>query len=518
VVVSAKFGGEFKIMQTMQKSTETSIDSFAQQSTLNCMKMFSRSFSASLNLLVLQNNNKKTSSKNSKAKLTDKKDRQQAKRKKSEYSSTYLSIKGGSQEVAAIVANLNQPDFSDTFGEWLKTVRDYPKAFDFKYESIVSVLDINVQTLFSYTGERERRVCTEYAKKSNCKFGFTIAEFEQSWRKKLNALKFAITVYLKEPSGLTATKFFIEKGSSECRFTILNYISPFWSELVKGEQEFHLTLNFDSNEPIEANHGLKGEFYFKNSDEIYFMKKEEFWLAKRKGDSYSHQSAKLLSEPFKTAAVNKNLINLFGLVLEYNEKDATVTVANYADALVQFSRSIDCNFELANLTQNPYILYKPRYSGGYFKRDRSSDWEDSVRLVYKRDVMFGRKCRHTHKNLVLSTKLIKNLDPFWVKLWNRVIGVVDYVDPIQAVLRTWHLKFAVLPCQLKWSNNLIMILPRDDKQDGKCLRFTAATEGELFVVIATTPSDQSTWYTFQITTKGVIFYRVGKQLWNKSLV
>ena len=107
----------------------------------------------------------------------------------------------------------------------------------------------------------------------------------------------------------------------------------------------------------------------------------------------------------------------------------------------------------------------------------------------------------------MSTKNLKNLEPFWIKLWQKVVGVVDYVDPIQAVLRTWDLKYAVLPCQLKWSNNLMMVLSKE-QESGKCLKFTAATEGELFVVIATTPSDQDTWYIFQITTKGVIFYKV----------
>jgi len=36
-------------------------------------------------------------------------------------------VKGGSQEVAAIVANLNQPDFAETFIGWLKSVSRYPR-------------------------------------------------------------------------------------------------------------------------------------------------------------------------------------------------------------------------------------------------------------------------------------------------------------------------------------------------------------------------------------------------------
>jgi hypothetical protein len=58
VVVSAKFGGEFKIVNTMKKNQITSLDTFAKQSTLNCLKMFSRSFSSSLNLILLKKSKK----------------------------------------------------------------------------------------------------------------------------------------------------------------------------------------------------------------------------------------------------------------------------------------------------------------------------------------------------------------------------------------------------------------------------------------------------------------------------
>jgi hypothetical protein len=167
----------------------------------------------------------------------------------SEYASTYISVKGGSQQVATVVANMNQPDFSDTFISWLQTVHKYPRAFDFKYESIVSLLDIDVKTLFAFTGEKEKRICTDFSKKI-CKFGFTVDEFAESWQNKLRALQFAITVYLKEPNGLITSKFFIKRGDSECRFNILNYIPPKWEEIVKGDEEFHITFKLASDELV----------------------------------------------------------------------------------------------------------------------------------------------------------------------------------------------------------------------------------------------------------------------------
>ena len=428
----------------------------------------------------------------------------------SEYSSTYISVKGGSQEVAAIVANMNQPDFSDSFIGWLQTVNKYPRAFDFKYESIVSILDINIPSLFAQQVEKERKICMDYAK-NNCKFGFTIEEFEASWNRKLAALKFAITIYLKEPNGLSQTKFFIEKGNSDCRFNILNYLSPFWDEIVGSDKEFHITFNLITDE--DRTNSTINEYYIAKNDEIYFMKREDFWLAKRKGEVYTYKSAKLLKEPFKSSNFT-NLINIFGLVLQYNEKDATISVVNMTKVLNKYSEMQDCQFEIKGIdnqtAENRTVFIKlvsHSSTSHSFKRNNLIDsYQSYSRVITKRQNKIKR-CKKLYKNLLMSTKNLKNLEPFWIKLWQKVVGVVDYVDPIQAVLRTWDLKYAVLPCQLKWSNNLMMVLSKE-QESGKCLKFTAATEGELFVVIATTPSDQDTWYIFQITTKGVIFYKV----------
>lgn len=212
----------------------------------------------------------------------------------------------------------------------------------------------------------------------------------------------------------------------------------------------------------------------------------------------------MLVEPFlSTSSIfGDKLLNIFGLVVVYNEKDSTLSVANLSQALEAYSELIQCNFEVKLSKQNNLSVVYHAVSE-YGKREM---------FPSLREINTAKKCKHTYKNLKMSLKRIKNGKPYWVGLWNRVVGVVGYVDPIQAVIRTWNVKFAVLPCELKWSNNLIMILPRfkinQTRIDGKCLRFTAATEGELFVVVASTPSDQNSWYVFQITTKGVVFYRV----------
>jgi len=61
------------------------------------------------------------------------------------------------------------------------------------------------------------------------------------------------------------------------------------------------------------------------------------------------------------------------------------------------------------------------------------------------------------------------------------------------------------PCNVKWSNAL-----RFDPTDsnGKCLHFTAITEGSLFVAFSALPKDTSSWYYTEITPEKVAIYKV----------
>ena len=405
-------------------------------------------------------------------------------------------MKGGSQEVAAIVANMNQPDFSDTFIEWLRTVSTYPKAYDFQYESVVSILNIDVKTLFTYTGGIDGKLCVEIDS-NKCEFGTTLDQFEEIWSAKLRALKLAITMYLKEKNGLLMTKFFIEKGDNDCRFNILNYLSPYWSEISAGGQEYRITFIYNIDSETKnfniSNHNHV-EFKLSKNDEIIFMKREDFWLARHSNERFSYHSLKILNEPFKS--LNRSFINVFGLILEYKESDATVFVVDMDNLMEAFSFKTGC-------------IFKQRQSANeFYFQDGLEDDEFDNEIIKKRFVLESNlaKCQNILKIINMNIGGIQNYSPFYKKLWGKMVGVVDYVDPIQAVVRTWDLPFAVLPCRLKWSNNLMMVLSKNDA--GKCLKFTAATDGEVFIVIASTPSNQKTWYTVQITTRGVILYRV----------
>ena len=61
-----------------------------------------------------------------------------------------------------------------------------------------------------------------------------------------------------------------------------------------------------------------------------------------------------------------------------------------------------------------------------------------------------------------------------------------------------------LPCNVKWSNALRF----DPGGEGRCLHFTAATKGTVFVIFSVIPKDKDTWYYVQISPYGVGIFKV----------
>ncbi|XP_078598221.1 uncharacterized protein LOC144874190 [Branchiostoma floridae x Branchiostoma japonicum] len=60
-----------------------------------------------------------------------------------------------------------------------------------------------------------------------------------------------------------------------------------------------------------------------------------------------------------------------------------------------------------------------------------------------------------------------------------------------------------VPCNVKWSNAHRL----DPTTGGKCIHFTAASEGDIFVVFAGIPQKHETWLYVQISPEGVALYK-----------
>ena len=97
----------------------------------------------------------------------------------------------------------------------------------------------------------------------------------------------------------------------------------------------------------------------------------------------------------------------------------------------------------------------------------------------------------------LSTDL-KGIPLAWVELVNRAARVSKRTG-VSATITTW------LPCYAEWSNILRMDL--EDMQ-GKCLHFTAASSGTVYVVFSASPKNVDARYVVEISSKKVVIFKV----------
>ncbi|XP_078357305.1 uncharacterized protein LOC144642195 [Oculina patagonica] len=62
--------------------------------------------------------------------------------------STAIEAKGGSQDIASILSDVYAPTFKTEFKEWLKSIPQYPKAFKFQMSSISDLVNFRANDLF----------------------------------------------------------------------------------------------------------------------------------------------------------------------------------------------------------------------------------------------------------------------------------------------------------------------------------------------------------------------------------
>ena len=69
-------------------------------------------------------------------------------RKQAKTSSTTILAMGGSQQIAAILSDAYSPTFKNEFKDWLASIPQYPKPFEFQMAPITSLLNFRLRDLF----------------------------------------------------------------------------------------------------------------------------------------------------------------------------------------------------------------------------------------------------------------------------------------------------------------------------------------------------------------------------------
>ena len=134
--------------------------------------------------------------------------------------------------------------------------------------------------------------------------------------------------------------------------------------------------------------------------------------------------------------------------------------------------------------------------------------ETSGDLVYKE----VGKDLESHSSLLNIKEMIRiENSQHWDQngiLRNMKIAKASYVNVLQGIAKATNLKYFIIPCNLDWSSANSRHFAISLKH-GKCLRFIASSYGDIFVVFATNPNNQNTWYYLQISSYGVTLYRAG---------
>ena len=338
------------------------------------------------------------------------------------YGSTTFEIEGGNPEIAAAIFDAFSPSFKTDFKNWLESVPEYARPFDFKLGDITELLNFNVQSLFGDACS----ACFAYKKATNnaqCEINVNItyncSEIkvkERQLTKQRWSLQRAIEVYMKE-GPIPVYDVHIPSGRKDCEMDSvssfgLSRLIPTWKELKSDASEIRIV--FDMKRSIPGIVSAQEILQIKYLNNKWFVVRNERIR---------------LFDSFPEIDTNATNVNVRGLVMTYDETTGLFEV------------------DLNN---------KPPNAG---------DWLQGI------------------------------------------VARAEYINPLKAAKeRNQESDVRMIPCVYRWSN-IHRFNPLDE---GSCVRFTASSAGNIYVLLAVIPSDSNTWYYLVITPHGVALYKALK--------
>eukprot|EP00058_Branchiostoma_floridae_P004870 XP_002590358.1 hypothetical protein BRAFLDRAFT_76619 [Branchiostoma floridae] len=453
-ITSAKFGRQLKIIKTREASVTDSQESFAKAAQSDFHKLFSTysaqqtqtksssfwhdSESTEESSSSSGQGNSETSSEDA---LSEK-----AALSQTQYSNEVMEVQGGDQKIAAAITEFYTTSFGNSLKDWLESIEEFPKAFEFRMLPITDLLDMNYDSFFPHGvvdfgcfGRKtlsEDEVGRKYYVEDTTDGNVTTSEirycdFEEkddltrALTERRLALKRAIAVYLEEGPFLTSD-FQIPAGKPGCETAELAVLeestagAPSWQEMMSG-QEFKVVFNMPYNIP----HLLTARAVLN----LKYRSKSHSWLTIRPGSTPNEFDAHKNGD---SGDITQHKVSVGGLVMTYDENTGTFTV--------------------------------------------------------------------TQDDFDASSAVIQNL-PAWVN--GMVVARAEYKSLLEQLSHQQSSTKGQMPCNLQWSNALRI----DPTDGGKCIHFTAASKGDIFVVFSGVPEDHETWVTVEISTSGVAVYK-----------
>ncbi|XP_078577686.1 uncharacterized protein LOC144862773 [Branchiostoma floridae x Branchiostoma japonicum] len=452
-ITSAKFGGQLKIIKTKEITEEISEESFSQAAQSDFKKLLS-TYSAQqtqtkssswFHSHETKNERQSASGEQSQDTTSETSTEELASRNRMEFSNEVLKAQGGSQRISAAITEFYTTSFGNLLKEWLESINEFPKAFEFTMQPLPDLLNMNLDSLFPSgitdygcfgsslsTDSAGRRYYTQEVPIANststtteiryCDFAAQ-EDMQLAMDNRRLALERAIAVYLEEGPILTSD-FAVQAGEPGCETAELalldgaNAGAPSWEYMISG-QEFTVIFDMPNNIPnlLTAKASVDVKFVYNR------------WLTVRRGRTPHLYDG---HDNGNSGDVSWKKISVGGLVMSYEEDSGLLTVSQ-------------------------------------------DDFDASSAAIY--DV------------------------PAWVN--GMTIARVEFKSLLEQLSQQSTETRGDMPCNLKWSNSHRM----DPTAGGRCIHFTAASEGDIFVVFAGIPHQHETWLYIEISPKAVAIYK-----------
>ncbi|KAI8520941.1 hypothetical protein Bbelb_006950, partial [Branchiostoma belcheri] len=460
-ITSAKFGGQLKIIKTKAVTEDVSQQSFSQAAQTDFKKLLATytaqqtqtKSSSWFHEHETKNEQARSSGEQTQDTTSEASVEEQASRSRMEYSNEVLKAQGGSQRISAAITEFYTTSFGTLLKAWLESINEFPKAFD-------TTLQTDEHGRKFYTQEVPIANSTSTTTEVRyCDFAAQ-ADLEAALSNRRLSLQRANAVYLEEGSFLFSD-FSVPAGEPGCETAELalleeeNAGAPTWQYMTSG-QEFTVIFDMPGNIPnfLTAKASLDVKFVFNR------------WLTVRKG--------------FAPHLYDGHDNGYSGDVTRNKVRSLHTLPSN-------------CHRTL-NLNCYTYHGHDNGYSGDVTRNKISVG---GLVMSYEED---SGLLSLSHDDFVASSAVIPDL-PEWAN--GMTVARAEYKSLLARLSQRSTNTRGDMPCNLKWSNSHRI----DPSRGGRCIHFTAASEGDMYVVFAGIPRQHETWIYLEISPKGVAIYK-----------
>ncbi|XP_078617063.1 uncharacterized protein LOC144885162 [Branchiostoma floridae x Branchiostoma japonicum] len=463
-IKSAKFGGQLKIMKTKEATKDLSMSEFATRAEAD-WKMTMSTFSAQASQSKSSSwwhehessEGDKASSGYAKTGSKSEADRNQKTEALSqEYSNERILVQGGDQQIAAAITEMYTTALTTELKDWLESIKDNPKPFSFVLRLVSDLLNIPFDTLFP-AGE------VDYG----C-LGKKSLKIEESTGRKYYKLK----TTKASVGNRTASNGSETETISEIRFCDFADRKALEDSMTKKR----LALERAVTVYLEEGRILSSDFLLPAGEAGC----ETATLAYIQGSKSGVPTWKEMIGGQEFTVIFDMPYDIPGIV--------------QAQEVLQL-KFIDHVWFTTRKGSVPH-LYDGYENGGSNDAKGTKVSVHGLVMTYieERGVFIV-----TDDDFKASAAIYPHL-PEWIK--GRKIGRAEYKKLLNHLSQKTD-TIGNVPCSMHWSNAHRL----DPTDGGKCIHFTAASEGDIFVVFASIPQNHETWVYIQISPDGVALYK-----------